>query len=43
MPQGVREGQIVEISIEFDEDATEDARQRAQWLLGELQRKSKRK
>lgn len=41
LPKGTKEGHILNVTLEIDEAATGEARKRVEWLLGELERKSK--
>jgi hypothetical protein len=43
LPEGCREGHIVTISIEIDQRATDETRRRVDWLLGELDKRQKRR
>jgi hypothetical protein len=43
LPKNCREGDIVSISIDIDEKATEDTKRRVDWLLGELDKQQKRR
>ncbi len=39
MPEGLREGDILDISISRDDDATEEARKRVQDLIDKLKKR----
>lgn len=40
LPEGVREGDVLEISITIDENATDDAKERVSRLMERLKRKN---
>ena len=40
LPEGVREGDILDISITIDEEATNDSKERVSSLMDRLKRKS---
>lgn len=43
LPEGAREGHIIQMDLEIDEAATQETRKRVEWLLGELAKRSKGK